>query len=134
MELFREFWWLIFPVLGMFYGLVGMLQQNRARSRAIDVIRAYAEQGKDPPPEVLKALTQNDPPASASAYSGPLASAWWTFLVFFALSAGFGIGYIQLAGDARWAFMLVTVVMGVLALGALVMAIVATFNAMQRKH
>ena len=28
-ELFRDFWWLIFPVFGMVMALVGVLQDNR---------------------------------------------------------------------------------------------------------
>ncbi len=58
LDLFRQFWWLMFPVMGMVYGLVGMLQQNRRQNRAIDLLRTYAEQGKEPPPELLKALSQ----------------------------------------------------------------------------
>jgi len=129
MDDFARFWWLIFPVMGMVYGLVSMLQKDRAQTRAFDVLKAYAEQGKEPPPEVLKALSQADLPAGAEAHAGgPATSAWWTFFVFLALTAGFGFGYTQLNGDGHWAFMLVAVVMGVLAAGSLIMAIAATFR------
>ncbi len=129
MELFERFWWLIFPVMGMIYGLVSQLQKGRTQTRALDVLRAYAEQGKEPPPEVLKALTQSDLPADAAAHAGgAVTSAWWTFFVFIALAAGFGYGYTELHDNGRWALMLVAIVMGVLAAGSFIMAIAATFR------
>lgn len=129
MQLFAQFWWLIFPVMGMVYGLVGLLQKGRTQSRAFDLLRAYAEQGKDPPPELLKALSEHNLPEGAEAHAGgPATSAWWTFFVFLALTAGFGFGYTQLGENGRWAFMLVAIVMGVLAAGSFIMAITATFR------
>jgi hypothetical protein len=129
MELFERFWWLLFPVMGMIYGLIIQLQKGRSQARALDVLKTYAEQGKDPPPEVLKALSQTDLPAGAEAYAGgPATSAWWTFFVFLALTAGFGFGYSQIGGSGQWAFALVAIVMGVLALGSFIMAAAATFR------
>ena len=129
MEVFERFWWLIFPVMGMIYGLVSQLQKGRAQTRAMDVLKAYAEQGKQQPPEVLKALSQTDLPADAEAHAGgPATSAWWTFFVFFALTAGFGFGYTQIDEHGRWAFALVAIVMGILAIGSFIMAIAASFR------
>lgn len=130
-DLFRQFWWLIFPVMGMVYGLVGMLQEQRAQTRALDLLRTYAEQGKDPPPEVLKALSQSAAPGEKSMLGvrqERLSGAWWTFFVFIALTAGFGTGIGVFDENARSAFTVVTVVMGILACGALVMALAATFG------
>ena len=131
-DLFRQFWWLIFPVMGMVYGLVGMLQQNRSQNRAIDLLQTYAEQGKEPPPELLRALSQqsaNDghDVLGLGASHNRITGAWWTFFVFIALTAGFGVGASSFGNDAHSAFMVVTVVMGILAFGALVMALAAIF-------
>jgi uncharacterized membrane protein YhaH (DUF805 family) len=131
-DLFRQFWWLIFPIMGMTYGLVGMIagmnQQRRAQDRAADLLRTYAEQGKEPPPELLKALSQGvEPAALAGGRQERISSAWWTFFVFIALTGGFGVGANSFDENAHSAFMVVMVVMGILAFGALVMALYATF-------
>lgn len=42
-ELFRDFWWLIFPVFGMIMAVMGMAQENR-RIDAIDE-RARRDRG-----------------------------------------------------------------------------------------
>lgn len=133
-DLFRHFWWLLFPIMGMAYGLVGMLQHNRSQNRTIDLLRTYAEQGKEPPPEVLRALSQLQSGGDSHDMLGigvrqnRIMGAWWTFFVFIALTAGFGVGASNFGNDAHAAFMVVMVVMGVLAFGALVMALVATFS------
>lgn len=133
-DLFRHFWWLIFPIMGMTYGLLGMLHGMNAQNRKLDLLRTYAEQGKEPPPELIRALNQTTdftPDGSGGGNSSSrrdnVTGAWWTFFVFFALAAGFGAGTNGFGADARTAFTVVTVVMGVLAVGALIMALVATF-------
>jgi hypothetical protein len=131
-DLFRHFWWLMFPIMGMAYGLIGMIagmnQQRRAQDRAAELLRTYAEQGKEPPPELLRALSQGvEPPNMMGVRQERLSGAWWTFFVFIALTGGFGVGASSFGSDAHAAFMVVTVVMGILAFGALVMALFATF-------
>ncbi|MFZ2031307.1 MAG: hypothetical protein WAU68_13425 [Vitreimonas sp.] len=127
-DLFRQFWWLIFPIMGMLCGLVAMLQQNNRQNRAMDLLRTYAEQGKEPPQELLKALSQDgEPPAMMGVRQDRVSGAWWTFFVFIALTGGFGVGASSFDNDAHSAFMVITVVMGILAFGALIMALMATF-------
>jgi hypothetical protein len=53
---FSRFWWLIFPLFWMIFALaVGWSRHSRA-NRALDIIKSYADQGKDPPPELLNGL------------------------------------------------------------------------------
>ena len=133
-ELFRQFWWLIFPLAWIVLRLVRTFRHQSAQDRALEVLRIYAAQGREPPPEVLKALTQTGSP-STDVLGGPLyqqhvnspASAWWTFFVFIALTGGFAVGASNFSNEAHGAFMVVTVVMAILAFGALVMALSATF-------
>src|SRR5262245_43794764 len=119
--------------------VVRTFRHQSAQDRALEVLRIYAAQGKEPPPEVLKALTQTSAPldeygeASGPLYqshrSNSVTSAWWTFFVFAALAGGFGYGAFYLfADDARSAFMIVAVIMGMLAAGSLIMALAATFR------
>jgi hypothetical protein len=112
----------------MLYGVLGMIHQNNAQNRTMDLLRTYAEQGKEPPPELLKALSQGgEPPNMMGVRQDRLAGAWWTFFVFIALTGGFAVGAGSFGDDAHSAFLVVTVVMGILAFGALVMALMATF-------
>jgi hypothetical protein len=120
---FHDFWWLIFPVFGMFMAVWGMMQSDRRSRDVMKVIKSYIDQGKEPPPELLRLASQNPdegtlPPATRQH------SAAWTFIVFFAIAAGFGIGWYMVRGeDFAFAFALVGVVMAVMAAGALMLLI-----------
>lgn len=124
-EFFASYWWLMFPIFGMFMAVQGMGQSEKRQRRTLDVIRSYVEQGKEPPPELLKLAQKGDDDwdmgmgMSTGGGDGKNARAW-TFVTFAALTAGFGTGYWFVRGeDFAFAFLIVAVTMGVLALGAL---------------
>ena len=53
-ELFRDFWWLLFPLA---WGLAAMWQgwlRERRRREALDLIAAYADKGQSAPPELVR--------------------------------------------------------------------------------
>jgi hypothetical protein len=138
-ELFSRFWWLIFPLYWMIARSIRLTRRSSAQDRALEVLRIYAAKGETPPPEVLKALNQmSGPPAdfTGGAYQAPpnygrASGAWWTFFVFAALTAGFAVGMHGFSGadhEANTAFTVVTVIMGGLAAGSLVMALFASFR------
>jgi hypothetical protein len=54
--LFSRFWWLIFPLFWMVMSLAWGWSRHSRANRALDIIKAYADQGKEPPPELLKGL------------------------------------------------------------------------------
>lgn len=120
-QLFREFWWLLFPIFGMGMGFTGMRSSERRSREVMNVIKAYVDQGKDVPPELLRmaqADWQGDHPAT------PHQSNWWSFFVFTALAVGFSAGwYFVRAESWSFAFLIVAITMGILALGALFIAI-----------
>lgn len=122
-SLFRHFWWLIFPLFGMFMGIWGMASSGRRSREAMGLIKSYVDQGKDPPPELIKIAS------GASEYDGDYRASrkqsnGWSFVVFAAISAGFGTAYFMVRHEPfSFAFLLVAVVMGVMALGALMMAL-----------
>lgn len=126
-ELFRGYWWLIFPLFGMFMAVVGMFQGESRNQQVMRLIKSYVDQGKDPPPELLKLATQNnDYDMNMSGMPAPNSGAnrAWTFVTFLALALGFGVGYWFVRGeDYAFAFLIVAVIMGVLALGSLVIAL-----------
>ncbi len=124
-ELFVSFWWLIFPVFGMVMGLIGMFQSDRRATRTMDLIKSYVDQGKDPPPELLQ-LASAEMSSGASSGMGrtPTENRLWTFVTFAALGAGFGVGYWFMRAESwSFAFAIVAIVMGIMALGALLLLI-----------
>ena len=122
-SLFRHFWWLIFPLFGMFMGFWGMVSSGRRSREAMGLIKSYVDQGKEPPPELIKIAS------GGSDYDGDYRvsrkqSNGWSVVVFAAIAAGFGTAYFMVRHEQfAFAFLLVAVVMGVMAVGALMIAL-----------
>lgn len=55
-DLFRQFWWLIFPIMGFAFAGAGMVMSAAMQRDRMKVLRAYAEKGQTPPPEVAGAM------------------------------------------------------------------------------
>ncbi len=92
-ELFRQFFWLIFPVLGMGVGAFAIWNEFSRQKKALEVLKVYAEKGQEPPESVMRILSQASAPGSDRRSRNPMAGA-----VFFGvLSAGF-------AAMALWTF------------------------------
>jgi hypothetical protein len=72
--------------------------EHRKYLRMLDVLRAYAERGEEPPPPVVQALTaiSGRPPDAAPA---PKPRSWW--LAHIAANSIFTIGF---SGLAWWRF------------------------------
>lgn len=119
-SLFRDYWWLIFPLFGMFMAVWGSVNSGRSQQRVLDLIKTYTDQGKEPPPELL-AMARKGLDDSIDASGGPGRNDHaWTFVIFAAIAAGFGVGwYVSQGEDYAFAFLIVTVTMSVLAVGSL---------------
>ena len=127
-DLFRDYWWLMFPIFGMVMAVSGSFTSERRTRNVIDLIKSYTDQGKEPPPELLK-LAAKDwdedgvtvSPRTRSQDNG------WAFFTFAALAVGFGVAYyfIRQTEDWAWIFLAVSAGMGVMALGGLVMTFVS---------
>jgi len=126
-QFFAAYWWLMFPVFGMLMAFIGMFQTERRSNQTIDLIKSYVDQGKDPPPELLKLVAQQsdwDRDMTGMVGANSRGGKAWTFVVFLALAAGFGTGYYFMrAEEWAFAFLIVAVTMGVMALGALLILI-----------
>jgi hypothetical protein len=57
-DLFSRFFWLIFPILGMGLGALAIWTDHRRQMKSLEILRVYAEQGKDPPQSMVDALPQ----------------------------------------------------------------------------
>ncbi|WP_395645760.1 hypothetical protein [Terricaulis sp.] len=121
-DFFAHYWWLMFPVFGMVMAIMGMFQSERQQRTMIDLIKSYTDQGKEPPPELLKLASQSlqAEAQKQSTSSSNADSRAWSFITFAALAGGFGTGYYFVrAEEWAWAFLIVAVTMGVMAAGAL---------------
>ncbi len=49
-------WWLIFPLSYLVYGVVKMVMQDEQHRRTLNLIKAYADQGKEAPAELYALL------------------------------------------------------------------------------
>src|SRR5471032_3508163 len=54
--LFSHFWWLIFPLFWMVAVMARLWSRHSRANRALDIVKSYADQGKEPPAELLKTL------------------------------------------------------------------------------
>jgi hypothetical protein len=98
-ELFREFFWLIFPILGMGIAFLAIAGEFSRQRKALDVLRVYAEKGTEPPASVLAVLSR----ASSEKKKNPMAS----FALFAVLAVGFGVvSWWMGQGDGGWPFRL----------------------------
>lgn len=144
---FFSFWWLLFPLAFFVFGAWDRwLAYQRSKDR-LELLRTYTSQGKDPPPELIKALQRDEDDEDDDAYApygrdgrygrryarrywryrtGPY-WAWRGAIVTGAVAAGFWFAseYADIPG-VDWPFRLVAIIMTCVAAGNLVAAIFAT--------
>lgn len=125
-DLFREFWWILFPMAAFAYtGWVQWLQYRRQKA-LLDVLKVYAEKGQEPPPSVTDALSRTENNGDWSHSASGVAGRYWLLAgLFGTLCAGFIWGGLDGRMDGgSGAFMIVGFVMGAVALWSLICAIV----------
>ena len=59
-DLFRSYWWLIFPVGAFAYGAWDRWLSYKKSKDSLDLIKAFAAQGKEPPAELLRRVRDQD--------------------------------------------------------------------------
>lgn len=131
-DLFRQFWWLIFPVFGMAMGVYGMWNDQRRRRDTIELLKVYAEKGQEPPAEMLKAVARSSDDMWENGGFGPddivprqrnPYGEWRNLALYLSLGAAFLFAAWFGPGSAQWAFVMVAIIMGGLAAGSLIMAL-----------
>lgn len=127
-DLFRQFWWLLFPLFGMGMGFYGMWIGQRRRRDTIELLKVYAQKGEAPPEALLKAINRSDDDWDWGGHgmSEPKRrsySDWNNVVLFLALGVAFTFAAIYGPGSADWAFVMVAIIMGGLAIGSLVVAL-----------
>jgi hypothetical protein len=157
-DIFISLWWLIFPIMGFAFGGFAMFARHRQNQKALDILKTYVEQGRDPPPEILRAVYgQNDsnPPSGVGPgpshdpawgggpwSGGPWGNgawggggwgwrayrwgpfwAWRRAIIFICLATGFGVAAWYEGGRSAEGLVITAIIMGVLAVGAVLTAI-----------
>ena len=118
-DFLSNYWWLIFPIFGMYMAVQGTNSQERRTRDAIALLKTYTDQGKEPPAELLQTVSKGLDAQSDESGGGKNGTAW-SFFLFLALAAGFGAGWYLNQGEGfEWVFFSVALAMSVMALGAL---------------
>ena len=90
-DLFRSYWWLLFP-LAWFIGSGWTSWLNYRRQReTLDIVRRYADSGREVPPELMKVLDRPiDSDAEfwgAASYESNRRTNYWSLFGLFAVLA-----------------------------------------------
>ncbi|MCF8504329.1 MAG: hypothetical protein K9G59_05390 [Caulobacter sp.] len=125
-DLFRSYWWLMFPLAWFIMGGWQSWLNYRKHRDNIDIIKSYAASGREPPAGLLDKL--NAPSAHDDAYGYNYRESrgrrgyggWYQVVLFGSLAAGFGYAAATDIYEAGPAFVIVTFVMGALCLASLV--------------
>ncbi len=131
-DLFRSYWWLLFPLAWFIISGWQSWLNYRRHKDTLDIVKSYAASGKDIPAGLLDKLK---PPADYDEWTGEPRSTtreerrayrrygyggWSRVVLFGALAAGFGYAAATDYYEAGPAFVIVTFVMGALCLSSLV--------------
>jgi hypothetical protein len=130
-DLFRSYWWLIFPLSWFVFGGFQSWLSYKANRDTLDLIKSYAASGREAPPELLAKLNKrwnddddrDDRPRRRHRNRGADHPAYQVVL-FGVLCAGFSYAsYTDLYGAGE-AFVIVAFVMGALSLASLVSVLI----------
>ena len=135
-DLFRSYWWLLFPLGFFIASAFDQWMRYRRHRDTLDLIKSYTDQGKEPPPALLERvagkLKADEDEANEDGWSDReerrryrhmrrRESRWYQVVLFGVMAAGFGIASVtRVYPDASGAFLIVTFVMGALCLANLV--------------
>lgn len=125
-DLFRSYWWLLFPLSWFIFGGFQSFLNYRRQKETLKLIQTYAEKGQEPPEGLLKVLEQpidEDSRWGSTRSSGRAGEgAWFSTILFGVMAIGFGYGaYTDMYGG-RDALIIVTFVLAGLSLACLFQA------------
>lgn len=134
-DLFRSYWWLIFPLSWFVFGGFQSWLSYKANRDTLDLIKSYAASGREPPAELVARLNKrwneddydyDDRPRRRRyrgyRYSGDPV---YRVVLFGALCAGFSYAAFTDIYGSGDAFTIVAFVMGALSLASLVSLVIS---------
>lgn len=124
-DLFRQFWWLIFPLSWFVFGAWQSWLSYRANRETLDLIKTYAASGREPPPELLSKLNKrwhgdDDDRDERPRYRRRRERSWFQVVLFGLLACGFTVAACVDIYGAGEAFVIAAFVLGSLCLATLV--------------
>lgn len=127
-DLFRHFWWLIFPISWFIFGAWQSWLSYRANRETLDLIKTYAAAGREPPPELINKLSKrwhdDDDRDERPRYRRRRERSWYQVVLFGMLGAGFAFAAAIDIYGAGQAFVIVAFVMGALCAATLVQVLI----------
>jgi hypothetical protein len=136
MQYFFAYWWVFLVFGGLLMGAWSNWLAYRRRKDELDTLKHMAEHGKDPPPELLKAVTDPYDDGGPHPYYGRrwrygrYGAFWeWRRAIFFGALAGglyWWANYSDFGGHAHDGIMIAAVVMAILAAVSLFTAVAMT--------
>ena len=137
-DLFRQFWWLMFPLFWFVFGGFSLWMRYRRQQAWLELMKTYAAQGKDPPEGLSRGLRGEMDDGDGWRPMGPWGwrgrrgpyYEWRRVILFTGLAAGFFIAsHITESHRAAESFEVVAVIMTVLAFAFGAMAILSAYVA-----
>ena len=126
-DLFRSYWWLIFPLSWFVFNGFQSWLSYRANRDTLDLLKAYAASGREPPPELVARLNKrcnydldDDRDDMRPRYRYRRQRGWYHVVLFGVLGMGFTFAATSDLYEAGPAFLIVAFVMGALSLASLV--------------
>ncbi|WP_369060134.1 hypothetical protein ABOZ73_01490 [Caulobacter sp. 73W] len=124
-DLFRSYWWLLFPLFGFACAGWDSWLKFRRQQATIDLLKTYAAKGAEPPAQLLEALERPPSESGANGVGGKGREGHLYSVVMFGVMAlGFTYAAVTDLFGVGSAFVIVSVVMAALALASLVILIV----------
>lgn len=122
-----KFFLLCLIAAGLAFKLIQSWLAHRRVDRNLEILKSYADQGKDPPPEIIKIL-QPDSVSGTNHLLRISSGLWVPVFLFAALTAGFifmalSPSITEHDPSAQSGMIFVSILMGGLALGFLVTAL-----------
>ena len=128
-DLFRSYWWLLFPLAWFVFGGFSSFLNYRRQKDTLNLIKTYADKGQEPPEALLRIL---DRPIDADAESWQMRRGgrtddgnWFSVVLFGLMAIGFAYAAWADIYGAGEAFVIVAFVLGALSAASLVSALMA---------
>jgi hypothetical protein len=126
-DMFRQFWWLIFPLSWFVFGAYQSWLSYRANRETLDLIKTYAASGREPPPELLSRLNKRwhgeQDEDERPRYRRRRERSWYQVVLFGLLASGFTVAAATDMFGAGEAFVIVAFVLGSLCAATLVQVV-----------
>lgn len=128
-DIFRQFWWLIFPLSWFVFGAWQSWLSYRANRETLDLIKTYAASGREPPAELMARLNKrwhgdDDDRDERPRYRRRRERSWYQVVLFGIMGGGFAFAAATDIYGAGEAFTIVAFVMGALCAATLVQVLI----------